>query len=179
MSEVFGAKIAERFGGREAQVLGHPRYRLHIVTSRGRHVLGREHRIGTPLGYFGAFVSNSLHRKAMGMWLERVVFSAPETGSTCPLPFGVDDYPTRQVELSEENKRQILVPEGFGHGFLTVSEFADVQYKCSSYYRPETEGALHWKDQDLDIDWGIDNPTVSDRDSQAMSFEDYRRNPAF
>src|SRR5690349_14538825 len=55
------------------------------------------------------------------------------------------------VELSEDNKRQLLIPEGFGHGFLTVSELADVQYKCSSYYRPETEGAVKWDDPDLDI----------------------------
>ena len=85
------------YGGRVREVLSHPRFRLHIVTARGRHVLGREHRIGTPLGYLGAFLSNALHRKAMGAWLERVVFSAPEHGRACPLPFGTDDFPTRQV----------------------------------------------------------------------------------
>lgn len=83
------------------------------------------------------------------------------------------------VELSEDNKRQLLVPVGFGHGFLTLSEFADVQYKCSNYYRPETEGVVKWDDPELEIDWGIQDPTLSSRDTNGMSFADYRQNPAF
>jgi hypothetical protein len=81
------------------EVLQHPRYRLHIVTSRGRHLLGREHGLRTPLGYFGAFLTNTVHRKAMGAWLERVVFSSQQA----TLPFATSDYRTRQVALSEEN----------------------------------------------------------------------------
>ncbi|HSH92353.1 MAG TPA: phospholipase, partial [Ramlibacter sp.] len=80
VSERFGASLQSFYGGRVAEVLGHPRYRLHIVTSRGRHVLGREHGMRTPLGYLGAFLSNSVHRKAMGAWLERVVFSTGDMG---------------------------------------------------------------------------------------------------
>ena len=75
VSEVFGAKLQQRFGGREAEVLGHPRYRLHVFTSRGRHLLRREGRVRTPLGYLGAFAANAVSRRAMGGWLERVVFS--------------------------------------------------------------------------------------------------------
>jgi hypothetical protein len=108
VSRRFGEGLQAFYGGRIAEVLSHPRFRLHIVTARGRHVLGREHRIATPLGYFGAFVSNTLHRKAMGAWLERVVFSAPEQGSPCPLPFGTDDFPTRQVLLTEQNFQPAL-----------------------------------------------------------------------
>ncbi|HEX7890322.1 MAG TPA: phospholipase [Ramlibacter sp.] len=103
VSQRFSESLHAFYGGRVQEVLSHPRFRLHVVTARGRHVLGREHRIATPLGYLGAFVSNTLHRKAMGAWLERVVFSAPESGNACPLPFGVDDFPTRQVLLTEEN----------------------------------------------------------------------------
>jgi hypothetical protein len=99
VSEQFGKNLQDFYGGRVQEVLGHRRYRLHIVTSRGRHVLGKEHRWGTPLGYFGAFVTNSLHRKAMGAWLERVVFSTPGAS----LPFAINDYRTRQVALSEDN----------------------------------------------------------------------------
>ncbi len=108
VSRRFGEGLQAFYGGRIVEVLSHPRFRLHIVTARGRHVLGREHRIGTPLGYFGAFVSNTLHRKAMGAWLERVVFSAPEQGTPCPLPFGTDDFPTRQVPLTQENFQPAL-----------------------------------------------------------------------
>lgn len=108
VTERFAQNLEAFYGGRIPEVLGHPRFRLHIVTSRGRHVLRREHKLATPLGYLGAFLTNSLHRKAMGAWLERVVFSSPETGNACPLPFGVDDYPTRQVELTEANFQPAL-----------------------------------------------------------------------
>lgn len=103
ISQRFSEGLEAFYGGRVPEVLSHPRFRLHIVTARGRHMLGREHRIATPLGYLGAFVSNTLHRKAMGAWLERVVFSAPEAAAPCALPFGTGDFPTRQVLLTEAN----------------------------------------------------------------------------
>ena len=99
VSAQFGQSLQSFYGGRVQEVLSHPRYRLHIVTSRGRHMLSREHKVGTPLGYLGAFLSNSLHRKAMGAWLERVVFSSQNAA----LPFATSDYRTRQVHLDEAN----------------------------------------------------------------------------
>ncbi|HSV52288.1 MAG TPA: phospholipase [Burkholderiaceae bacterium] len=99
VSEQFGASLQAFYGGKVAGVLQHPRYKLHVVTSRGRHVLGREHQLRTPLGYLGAFLTNTVHRKAMGAWLERVVFSTH--GSA--LPFATADYRTRRVDLSELN----------------------------------------------------------------------------
>lgn len=104
VSEQFGLSLKSFYGGRVGEVLRHPKYRLHIVTSRGRHMLGREHRWATPLGYLGAFLSNSVQRKAMGAWLERVVFSSPDA----KLPFRILDYKTRQVTLSEENFQPAL-----------------------------------------------------------------------
>jgi hypothetical protein len=108
VSERFGANLQSFYGGRIGEVLGNPRYRLHIVTSRGRHVLGREHQLRTPLGYLGAFLSNSVRRKAMGAWLERVVFSSAGTGAAAALPFATTDYRTRQVALSEANFQPAL-----------------------------------------------------------------------
>jgi hypothetical protein len=99
VSEAFGQNLQDFYGGRTGEVLNHPRYRLHIVTSRGRHMLGREHRVATPLGDLGAFMTNALHRKSMGAWLERVVFSTPQAA----LPFGTRDYRTRQVALDTLN----------------------------------------------------------------------------
>ena len=99
VSEQFAKSLADFYAGRVAEVLVHPRYKLHIVTSRGRHLLGREHKVATPLGYLGAFLTNSLHRKAMGAWLERVVFSS----QNARLPFATTDYRTRQVALSAAN----------------------------------------------------------------------------
>lgn len=107
VSERFGQSLADFYGGRVGEVLNHARYHLHIVTSRGRHILGREHKLRTPMGYLGAFLTNTMHRKAMGAWLERVVFSTASTqqpGAACaPLPFGTDDYRTRQIPLNEAN----------------------------------------------------------------------------
>jgi len=104
VSERFGQNLQAFYGGRVEEVLGHPRFRLHIVTSRGRHLLRREHGVATPLGYLGAFLTNTVRRKAMGAWLERVVFSSPGTA----LPFGTSDYRTRQVPLSAGNFMQAL-----------------------------------------------------------------------
>ncbi|MEK9950943.1 MAG: phospholipase, partial [Curvibacter sp.] len=105
VSEEFARNLQRFYGGRVPEVLQHPRYRLHIVTSRGRHLLGREHGLRTPLGYLGAFLSNSVRRRAMGAWLERVVFSTADgAGERCaPLPFATGDYRTRQLPLDEAN----------------------------------------------------------------------------
>ena len=102
VSEVFGAKLSERFAGREAELLGHPRYRLHVVTSRGRHILHRDNRLRSPLGYAGAFFTNVASRKAMGAWLERAVFSS-HLAEGRPLPFAANDYRTRRYALSPAN----------------------------------------------------------------------------
>src|SRR3990167_29901 len=109
--ETFGQSLQAFYGGRVPEVLQHPRYRLHIVTSRGRHLLHTEHSLRTPLGYLGAFLTNTVHRRAMGAWLERVVFSSPHaaSGGLCaPLPFATGDYRTRQVALSETNFKPAL-----------------------------------------------------------------------
>jgi hypothetical protein len=106
VSERFGASLEAFYGGRVQEVLAHPRYRLHIVTSRGRHVLAREGKLRAPLGYAGAFFTNAVRRKAMGAWLERVVFSSQDGlphASPHALPFGTQDYRTRQVPLSLAN----------------------------------------------------------------------------
>jgi hypothetical protein len=99
VSAVFGAKLAERFGAAAGRVLAHPRYRLHVFTSRGRHLMRREGRFRTPLGYLGAFATNAVSRKAMGGWIERVIFSDARD----PLPLHVDDYRTHVVPLSTHN----------------------------------------------------------------------------
>ncbi len=100
VSREFGAGLRAFYGGRVGEVLHHPRYRLHVVTSHGRHVLAREGAWRTPLGYAGAYLSNVVSRRWLGHWLERVVFS-----SSCAagLPFASDDFPTTSLALTEEN----------------------------------------------------------------------------
>ena len=99
VSEDFGRNLASFYAGKVDGVLNHPRYKLHIITSRGRHILRKERKLATPLGYLGAFLSNGVARKAMGAWLERVVFSSQNAA----LPFDARDYKTRQIDLTKTN----------------------------------------------------------------------------
>jgi hypothetical protein len=103
VSEVFGANLRSRFGPRSGELLGNPRLRLHVFTSRGRHLLRRHGRalssISTPLSHVGAFAANALSRRAMGGWWERVVFSDPRD----PLPIHLHDYRTHTTALRADN----------------------------------------------------------------------------
>jgi dTDP-4-dehydrorhamnose 3,5-epimerase len=83
------------------------------------------------------------------------------------------------VELTEENKQQLMVPQGFGHAFVALSDDAEVFYKCSGYYTPSAEGTVSWNDSDINVDWPIDDPVLSQRDQSGMSLEQYMENPAF
>ena len=73
------------------------------------------------------------------------------------------------AELSMENRRQIYVPEGFAHGFVVLSDFADVIYKCTDFYAPGDEYGILWSDPDIGIDWPVTAPILSDKDRQAPS----------
>lgn len=70
------------------------------------------------------------------------------------------------IELSDENKKQVFIPRGFAHGFLTLSESAKVFYKCDNYYKKEAEGGIKYDDKHVMIDWQIDsnNMLFSERD---------------
>jgi len=104
VSAEFGQTLRRFYGGRLPEVLHNPRYPLHIVTARGRHILGRDGHLRTPLGYAGAFAANALQRKALGHWLERVVFSSTRAdGQAHALPFATTDFRSRQVSLTEAN----------------------------------------------------------------------------
>ena len=79
------------------------------------------------------------------------------------------------VNLTEENKKLFYIPAGFAHGFLTLSEVAEFQYKCTEFYHPEDEGGIIWNDQDLNIDWPldrVDHVLLSSRDENWGSFRE-------
>lgn len=86
-----------------------------------------------------------------------------------------------QVELSEENKKQLLIPVGFAHGFSVLSDKAVVLYKCDGLYNKESEGGICYNDRDLDIDWQIPagKENVSDKDKILPSLKDCRANFIF
>jgi dTDP-4-dehydrorhamnose 3,5-epimerase len=71
------------------------------------------------------------------------------------------------VDLSAENGRQLLVPTGFLHGFLTLTDDAEVQYKCTDLYSPEHDRSVRWDDPAFGIDWGMTAPILSDKDANA------------
>ncbi|MBW9148502.1 dTDP-4-dehydrorhamnose 3,5-epimerase [Clostridium sp. CM028] len=77
--------------------------------------------------------------------------------------------------LTEENKKQFYVPEGFAHGFLVLSESAEFVYKCTQLYHPEFEGSIAWNDLDINIKWpldGIDEVLLSDKDKLAKTLKE-------
>ncbi len=70
-------------------------------------------------------------------------------------------------ELDDVSHRQLFIPVGFAHGFCVLSEIADVHYKVSSYYDPETEAGIAWDDPEVAIEWPLADPQVSERDATA------------
>ena len=77
------------------------------------------------------------------------------------------------ILLSAENKKQLLIPKGFAHGYSVISETAEVFYKCDEFYHKETEGGIAWNDPALHIDWqvAVDKVIVSDKDQKHPSLE--------
>jgi len=69
------------------------------------------------------------------------------------------------VELSAENKKQLIIPRGFGHGFVTLTDNVEFLYKADNYYAPEADGGIRWNDPELDIKWGVKSPILSEKDS--------------
>lgn len=80
------------------------------------------------------------------------------------------------VELTGDDPQSIFIPIGFAHGFVVLSEEAEVQYKCSNLYDPATESGIAWDDPDLSVPWPFDGiePVLSDRDRRNPSYREYR-----
>lgn len=75
--------------------------------------------------------------------------------------------------LSEANFLQLLVPQGFAHGYLTLTPDAEFLYKVDDYYAPDHDSGIIWNDPDLAIDWGVANPILSGKDAQLGRFKDF------
>ncbi|MBR6906717.1 MAG: dTDP-4-dehydrorhamnose 3,5-epimerase [Selenomonadaceae bacterium] len=71
------------------------------------------------------------------------------------------------VELSAENKKQLFIPRGFAHGFLTLTDDVEVQYKADNYYAPECDGNIHWNDPEIGVKWPFDPVILSEKDEKA------------
>ena len=76
------------------------------------------------------------------------------------------------VELSAENKKQLLIPRGFGHGFVTLTDEVEFLYKADNYYAPEADGGIRWNDPEIGVDWGVENPILSAKDEKNPFLKD-------
>lgn len=74
------------------------------------------------------------------------------------------------IELSAENKKQFWIPPGFAHGFLALEENSIFSYKCTNYYAPSHEHTLLWNAPELNIDWNVNDPIISDKDKIGQEF---------
>ncbi len=75
------------------------------------------------------------------------------------------------IELSAENKKQLLIPKGFGHAFLTITDDVEVQYKVDEYYSKENDRSIRFDDPEIGVEWGIDKLILSDKDLNAPSLK--------
>ncbi len=71
------------------------------------------------------------------------------------------------AELSEDNKHYLYIPKGFGHGFVTLTNDVEVLYKVDEYYSPEHDRSIRFDDKQIDVDWGVEKPILSQKDLNA------------
>ena len=77
------------------------------------------------------------------------------------------------VELSEENKLQLMIPRGFAHGFVTLSDNVEFIYKLDNYYAPAHEASIRFDDPDINVNWGETDPILAEKDKNAPYLKDY------
>lgn len=77
------------------------------------------------------------------------------------------------IELSEQNKKMFWIPQGFAHGFSSLEDDTIFCYKCTNYYNKESEGCILWSDSDLNINWQVKNPVISDKDKIGEKFANF------
>lgn len=76
------------------------------------------------------------------------------------------------VELSAENHRQLLIPRGFLHGFVTLTDDVEFLYKADNLYSPENDRNILWNDAEIGVEWGVENPIISDKDAKAPTLSE-------
>ena len=81
------------------------------------------------------------------------------------------------IEVSAENKRQVWAPAGFARGFCVLSDYAEIQYKCTGLYSKNGESGILWNDPALGIKWPVEDPVLSAKDKSAQSLEQWLKSP--
>lgn len=80
-----------------------------------------------------------------------------------------------KVELSEEKRNMLFVPKGFAHGFAVLSDEAEILYKTDTEYSPSHDRGLLWNDEEINVDWGIDSPILSEKDKIQPKFSEINK----
>ena len=80
------------------------------------------------------------------------------------------------IFLSEDENKSILIPKGFAHGFCSLTDNVILHYKCTQYRDQNSETGILWNDKDLDINWPIKKPNLSDKDKNNLLFKDFKKN---
>ena len=83
------------------------------------------------------------------------------------------------IDLDSKSHYMLFIPEGFAHGYLVKKKNTIVQYKCTNYYDPESEFGILWSDKDLNIDWGVSDPILSEKDSNLPKLKDQINLPSY
>jgi dTDP-4-dehydrorhamnose 3,5-epimerase len=81
------------------------------------------------------------------------------------------------VEVSAQNRRQVFAPAGFARGFCVLSDFAELQYKCTGVYNPKAESGIRWDDPAIGIEWPVTDPILSPKDAKAQSLQEWLHSP--
>jgi len=108
------------------------------------------------------FAQAKLIRVSLGEVLDVAVDVRPDSPT-----FGKWD----SAHLSAENKNMLYVPAGFAHGFYSLTDVVDFQYKCSNFYNKESEGGILWNDPDINVGWMAGSPLLSEKDKLLPSFK--------
>ncbi len=77
------------------------------------------------------------------------------------------------IELSEENKKMIFIPRGFAHGFCTLTKESEILYKVDNFYNAKAEAGIIWNDSNLNIEWPVRNPILSEKDQKNLTFKEF------
>lgn len=81
------------------------------------------------------------------------------------------------MEVSAENKKQVWAPAGFARGFCVLSEFAEIQYKCTGIYNKAGESGIRWNDPEIGVDWPVGHPILSEKDQKAQTLKEWLESP--
>jgi dTDP-4-dehydrorhamnose 3,5-epimerase len=77
------------------------------------------------------------------------------------------------IELNDQNKKMLWVPPGFANGFLTLSDWAEVQYKCTAFWNKNGESSIRWNDPKISVDWNVSDPVISEKDMNAQLLDEW------